>query len=1140
MAGIWGRGPGANRGRALRFLRGVTSRYERSQDPTELLADKTVAGVQEAMRHAMRSTWDLPLVTSEVDAEVALEVGKYYWYQHLATKDDAARGVAMEFLGLARRAGSPLRMEASSRFFNRVRPDDIPGPDDRPVVDPAAVYGVPGQAAEPEPEPDRDLNFYEWVAAVVEHLLPHAAEVGVDVAAAELAQQLPAQFDIVQPGLGSDVASEIAIRVAEDRSNPRLAVDLAEALFSEAAAIAPDRARRSSLAANLGELLRGRFVVFGNEADLEGSLEAGRTAKVLAEGDTTVEAAAFNIIGAALLTRGRRRSSLDDLRGAVDALFQATQRARPDDPARPGYLDLRGIALRELAVATGDLARLDDAVEIGAAAVRLSPSPADAQANLAETLIARLDRTGRLADLDEAYDAAAQAVDAGRNAQRLRQLGRVLLRRYEWRHDPADLDKAIATYDAALDFLPEQDPLRADVASDLGLTYQRRFARFAEKSDLYNAIYYGSMATEPSRDGGTARARRLSNYAVALDRSLGDADDAQLAAESVMVARQAADAEPAGHPDRPRYLHNYVTTYLREHRDNDELDRVVSAAAEAVDSLRDPRYLSLYVTALLARYDATAAADDLTRADRAAREALDSAAADDPLRYQYLIGLANVRVRESRGGGNSQAAREAIELSREIVADGTAPTLVRAEVGKVWGEVAAELGDWTAALEGFGAAVELLPRLVWRSLEYRERRRLVAELAGLPSPAASAALTEGLPERAVELLETGRAVLASPHDVSDPELVDLHRRLNNLMDSFAYWSGPDRREAARRWDELTAQAKVGPTPYEELREAAVDGPVILVNVRRYRCDAMIITTTGLTVVPLPDLRLAEVVQRAEDFSRAVAEPRRLRSRVVVKQTCDWLWATIADPVAAQLEAGSRVWWCVTGPLMSLPLHAAGEVTDRLISSYTPTLAALIAARQRPGVLPWRSAVLVGMPETPGLPALHHAERELEVAGRRLPQPELLVGPAATHDDVMRSLQSADVVHFACHGRQDADVPGDGRLILADQDLTIADLITSSAVPQFAFLSACETARGDAGVPDESLHLAGTLFLAGCPQVIGTIWPVSDAASVDVVADVYDELPAAGPASALHAAVAKVRRRYPDDPMRWASHVYFGP
>jgi CHAT domain-containing protein len=41
--------------------------------------------------------------------------------------------------------------------------------------------------------------------------------------------------------------------------------------------------------------------------------------------------------------------------------------------------------------------------------------------------------------------------------------------------------------------------------------------------------------------------------------------------------------------------------------------------------------------------------------------------------------------------------------------------------------------------------------------------------------------------------------------------------------------------------------------------------------------------------------------------------------------------------------------------------------------------------------------------------------------------------------------------------------------------------------KLAFLSACETAKGDANTPDEAMHLAASLLFAGFGGVVATMW-----------------------------------------------------
>jgi hypothetical protein len=72
------------------------------------------------------------------------------------------------------------------------------------------------------------------------------------------------------------------------------------------------------------------------------------------------------------------------------------------------------------------------------------------------------------------------------------------------------------------------------------------------------------------------------------------------------------------------------------------------------------------------------------------------------------------------------------------------------------------------------------------------------------------------------------------------------------------------------------------------------------------------------------------------------------------------------------------------------------------------------------------------------------------------------------------------------------------LILTDGGLKVLDIMCrpegndsldiKKSMP-LAFLSACETAKGDRVVPDEAMHLAATLLFAGFRGVVATMWQV---------------------------------------------------
>ena len=94
------------------------------------------------------------------------------------------------------------------------------------------------------------------------------------------------------------------------------------------------------------------------------------------------------------------------------------------------------------------------------------------------------------------------------------------------------------------------------------------------------------------------------------------------------------------------------------------------------------------------------------------------------------------------------------------------------------------------------------------------------------------------------------------------------------------------------------------------------------------------------------------------------------------------------------------------------------------------------------------------------------------------------------EKVFHHLQDASFVHFACHGSQDIENPLSSALLLGDGDLKVSKIMQKrNTNASLAFLSACETAKGDEGSPDEAMHLAATMLFAGFRGVVGTMWSV---------------------------------------------------
>jgi hypothetical protein len=88
----------------------------------------------------------------------------------------------------------------------------------------------------------------------------------------------------------------------------------------------------------------------------------------------------------------------------------------------------------------------------------------------------------------------------------------------------------------------------------------------------------------------------------------------------------------------------------------------------------------------------------------------------------------------------------------------------------------------------------------------------------------------------------------------------------------------ERRTAlAREWDRLIAHARrLGFKDFlaprlPSLLPAAQHGPVLLLNTSRWRCDALVVTTGGVHVEPLPRLTLESAVDHTVEYLMTLQE-----------------------------------------------------------------------------------------------------------------------------------------------------------------------------------------------------------------------------------------------------------------------------
>ncbi|KAK4233108.1 CHAT domain-containing protein [Achaetomium macrosporum] len=303
------------------------------------------------------------------------------------------------------------------------------------------------------------------------------------------------------------------------------------------------------------------------------------------------------------------------------------------------------------------------------------------------------------------------------------------------------------------------------------------------------------------------------------------------------------------------------------------------------------------------------------------------------------------------------------------------------------------------------------------------------------------------------------------------------------------------------------------------------GPIEIVNVSEWRCDALLVQEDKVSSVSLPGLQLRDLMRRRNGLNHATAA-----------ETLQHLWDAAAEPILEALAIGPRleddsennrwphIWWIPTGPLITLPIHAAGyhaagshkTVIDRAISSYSSSVKALIYTRRQgsrapttapassdPGGIPRDEALLVAMAYAPSRPGerpisrLPNAQKEIQDVTDLLStcfnlEPNM---PPKRKAPCLVAIKACRIFHYAGHGHIDPYDPSASALLLEDWQMdlfTVADVRDNNrlqeSAPFLAYLSACSTGAAlNARLLDENIHL------------------VEDMVCVDIAKDFYMRL-----------------------------------
>lgn len=904
--------------------------------------------------------------------------------------------------------------------------------------------------------------------------------------------------------------------------------------------------------------LSERFERFGSSEDIHKAVDAAEMAVNLTPPDSPEWSGLMNNLGLRLGERSEHDISKEDLDRAIECLGIALDVGGPPS-SDPQAIELNNLGsfLRKRFQTRGASEDLDRSVEVLEKALELSPPNHSLRfgslTNLSVSLAELYEHHGTDQDLDRAIELQRTAVDEipeghPDGVAQAGNLGAFLSKRAATTGSMEDMNRSVDIIRIAIKALPKGHTTRARLQMELGNSLDALSKRTSSALGLEDAIEAVREAISSTRPGHHIHTASLNNLGCMLGRQaacfplspgIQDGPESQSSdpfAEAIAVMKAAVDATEEEHPDRPSRLSNLGDLFGKRFEHNGYTN-----------------------------------ADDLNACIEATRQAVDATPRASHQRAMWLQNLGQWLGFRHSQTGVIEDETEALDCFKEGWKLQNATPFIRVNLARGAADILAARSNWKEADQLLEEAIKLLPSITPRSLQHTDKQEMLAKYTGLATTAAAIALNAGRTAYdALKLRELGRGVIANllldmRGDISDlkaqhPSLATAFLSLRDELDSppdvraaantrrdvsLSELQYRKRRETEKKFSELVEEIQslsgfshfCGIPDADELKAAAGSGPIAVINVSYYRCDAFLIQRDSIMVVELPDLTNQEVRQRLETLRESPAGHLADMGEVL-----EWLWTSVArpcldalnftSPISSENTAGwPRIWWIPTGPLSQFPLHAAGRhwqgkgqtVLDRVMSSYALSVRTLIHGRRyHLPTGPVRSsndrALLLAMSTTPGLGRdgrLRWAQQEVDMVAELCPELHLQKStPEPLKDEVLDDLQSCKIFHFAGHGQSDAAEPSQSCLLLRDwqtSPLTVADFRDSrlqdqDAQPFLGYLSACSTGANEAArLADEGIHLISSLQLAGFRHVVGTLWEVSDQHCVDVARVFYETL-----------------------------------
>jgi tetratricopeptide (TPR) repeat protein len=931
-------------------------------------------------------------------------------------------------------------------------------------------------------------------------------------------------------------------------------VDETITLHREALALRPTgHPLRTNSCSDLAVALQTRYEVTGNSELLEETIMLHREALALCPAGHPDRPTSCNNLAAALQRRYEVTGSSDLLEELVILHREALALRPTGHPLRANSCNNLAVALRTRYEVTGNSNLLDQAITLDREALALCPAghPARSMActSLANALQTRYEVTGSRDFLDEAVKLQREALALhptghANRAISCNNLAIILQRRYEVTGSSGLLEEPIILHREALALRPAGHPLRASSCNNLATAIRRRYKVTGNSDLLDQAVTLDREALALRPAGHPERAISCNNLAAALRTRYKMTDSSDLLDEAITLDREALALEPTGYPDHAMCCYNLAHDLWQHHRRTHNVTVINEALVLAHESAASwapssswralctlcyihlesdsPHFSILTATQYLSQASALFP-DDTTRFMRGMQRPLTLiwVANRD---WTANISLLLLNVYSNLIDRLSRVTGFALD---------TASQLAGLKSASSFGSYACLAAILSARPSQAIEEIDHAQGVIWAQALHQRDPQLQDLPRSLASELETLLRAVSVPTSTVALLPSNPATRhLSPEDVRHQQ----NSRIQTILTEVRAMPGLER-------------FMLGKT-YAQLRETAREHPVVVLASAHGLVYALIVRNSveehpdGIRLKISSDhlARLRHTTNQAGLRTRYIVRDVEIESQRSMRPgnfedtplgALADLWQKIVEPVIDHLQLTVRIWpahltiltlisahqramgrakqrlyWCPTGDFAFLPIHAAGIYTgpedshvccsDYVVSSYTPTLSALLNAQNKtPQTAPSHLNILAVAEDgrSPGstVPPLFGVGPELtcvrttaKASGHDCSVD--LVPKHATVDGVAERIQTAHFVHLACHGTQDETSALESGFYLSNGRLKVSELMHLNLDKAwFAYLSACETAKSDTNQPDQVVHLTAAMLHAGFKSVVATMW-----------------------------------------------------